>query len=93
MGFFPRTIFVSRDIPVRIFVTGASKGTLCFVMDSYGVRKQVRAQSVEEITFLPNQPVKFRFHCPVNGMEGSLVVKEFSSLAAPTFAGAPSAER
>ncbi len=79
LGFFPKTIFVSRDVPVRLFVTGASKNTLCIMMDSFQVRKQVRSQRIEEITFTPNEPGRYRFYCPVNGMEGILVVKEFSS--------------
>lgn len=78
LGFFPKTVFVTRDIPVRMFVTGASKGTLCLMMDSFQVRKQVRTQKIEEITFTPNQPGQYRFYCPVNGMEGTLIVKELA---------------
>lgn len=79
LGYFPKTVFVSRDVPVRMFVTSSSKHTLCIMMDSFQVRRQVKLQKVEEITFIPNIPGKYRFYCPVNGMEGSLVVKEFSS--------------
>jgi plastocyanin len=92
LGFFPRTVFVSRDVPVRLFVTGASKNTLCIMMDSFQVRKQVRSQKIEEITFTPATPGKFRFYCPVNGMEGTLIVKEFSS-GAPGGTSAASPER
>jgi plastocyanin len=79
LGYFPKTVFVSRDVPVRMFVTGSSKNTLCIMMDSFQVRKQIRSQKIEEITFTPSAPGKYRFYCPVNGMEGSLVVKEFSN--------------
>jgi plastocyanin len=79
LGYFPKTVFVSRDVPVRMFVTGSSKNTLCIMMDSFSVRKQVRSQKIEEITFTPNIPGKYRFYCPVNGMEGTMVVKEFAS--------------
>lgn len=79
LGFFPKTVFVSRDVPVRMFVTGSSKNTLCIMMDSFQVRRQVRTQKIEEITFTPTLPGKYRFYCPVNGMEGSLIVKEFAS--------------
>ena len=78
LGFFPRTLFVSRDVPVRLYVTGASKNTLCLMLDAFAVRKQVRAQKIEEITFLPSQPGNYRFYCPINGMEGHLVVRELS---------------
>jgi hypothetical protein len=79
LGFFPNKVFVSRDVPVRMFVTGASRSTLCIMMDSFQVRKQVHSQKIEEITFTPNQPGKYRFYCPVNGSEGNLVVKEFAT--------------
>lgn len=79
LGFFPKTVFVTRDIPVRMYVTGASKDTLCIMMDSFQVRKQVSAKKIEEISFTPSQPGTYRFYCPINGMEGSLVVKELVS--------------
>jgi plastocyanin len=79
LGFFPKTVFVSRDVPVRLFVTGSSKNTLCIMMDSFHVRKQVRSQKIEEVTFTPNVPGKYRYYCPVNGMEGTLIVKEFAT--------------
>lgn len=79
LGFFPKTIFVSRDVPVRLFVTGASKASLCIMMDSFNVRKQVRANKIEEITFVPNQPGTYRYYCPVNGSEGTMVVKELTT--------------
>ena len=79
LGYFPKTIFVSRNVPVRMYVTSASKNTLCIMMDSFQVRKQVKSDKIEEITFVPNVPGNYRFYCPVNGMEGNLVVKEFST--------------
>jgi plastocyanin len=81
LGFFPRTVFVTRDIPVRMFVTGASKKPLCIMMDSFQVRKQVRSQRIEEISFIPTTPGQYRFYCPVNGMEGTLFVKEIGTVA------------
>lgn len=79
LGFFPKTLFVTRDIPVTLFVTGASKNTLCLMMDSFGVRRQVRVKQVEEISFTPGMPGQYRFYCPVNGMEGTLVVRDLST--------------
>lgn len=78
LGFFPKTLFVNRDIPVRLYVTGASKNTLCLMMDAFTVRKQVKSQRIEEITFTPNEPGRYRFYCPINGMEGHLIVRELS---------------
>jgi hypothetical protein len=79
LGYFPKTFFVNRDIPVRLYVTGASRNTLCIMMDSFQVRKQVRSQKIEEIIFTPSVPGKFRFYCPVNGMEGTMIVRELAS--------------
>jgi plastocyanin len=78
LGYFPKTLFVTRDIPVRMFVTGSSKNSLCVMMDSFQVRKQIRSQKIEEISFTPNRPGKYRFYCPVNGMEGTLVVRDLA---------------
>jgi plastocyanin len=83
LGYFPNTIFVSRGVPVRLFVTGSSKNPLCLIMDSFEVRKQIRTQKVEEISFLPEHPGKYRFYCPMNGMEGTLVVRELSTDRTP----------
>lgn len=80
LGFFPTTVFVTRDIPVRLFVTGTSDSALCIMMDSFNVRKQVNSRSIEEITFTPNVPGVYRFYCPVNQSEGRLVVKELASV-------------
>lgn len=77
LGFFPRTVFVTRDVPVRMYVTGASKNSLCILMDSFQVRKQVKSQKIEEVSFTPTQPGRFRFYCPINGAEGYMVVREF----------------
>lgn len=79
LGFFPRVIFATRDVPVRLYVTGASKNTLCLMMDSFQVRRQVKSNRIEEISFTPGTAGKYRFYCPVNGMEGNLVVRELGS--------------
>lgn len=79
LGFFPKTFFVSRDVPVRLYVTGTAKGSLCLMMDSFNVRKQVRTSKIEEITFTPTQAGTYRFYCPVNGSEGTMVVKELTT--------------
>lgn len=79
LGFFPKTVFLTRDLPVRLFVTGSSQRVLCMIMDSFQVRRQIRSDQIEEITFTPQMPGTFRFYCPVNGAEGTLVVKESGS--------------
>lgn len=76
LGFFPKVIFATRDVPVRLYVTGASKNTLCLMMDSFQVRRQVRGGKIEEISFTAGNSGKYRFYCPINGMEGHVVVRE-----------------
>ncbi len=76
LGFFPSTVFVTEGIGVRLFLTGASARSQCFILDDFGVRRQVRNQKVEEILFTPDHPGKYVFHCPMNGARGTLVVRE-----------------
>ena len=76
LGFFPSNLFVTQGVPVRLFVTGASKKSQCFMMDSFGIRRQIQNQKVEEITFTPDQTGAFAFSCPMNGAKGTLLVKE-----------------
>jgi hypothetical protein len=76
LGFFPKSIFVTQNVPVRMFITSASKRALCIMIDEFQVRRQVRSQEVEEFTFTPTTPGQYRFYCPMNGMEGMLWVRE-----------------
>ena len=76
LGFFPSTLFVTQGIPVRLFVTGASQRSQCMIMDAFGIRRQIRNQKVEEVTFTPDQSGKFSFSCPMNGAKGTIIVKE-----------------
>lgn len=76
-GFYPKTLFVTRDIPVRLFVTGSSAKNLCIMMDEFQVRRQIRSLKVEEIQFTPTSASgPYRFYCPINGLEGTLFVKD-----------------
>lgn len=76
LGFFPSTLFVTQGIPVRLFVTGASQRSQCMILDAFGVRRQIRSNKVEEVTFTPDQIGKFAFTCPMNGARGTIIVKE-----------------
>ena len=76
LGFFPSTLFLTQGIPVRLYVTGASAKSQCFMLDQFGVRRQIRSQKIEEITFTPDQNGTFSFTCPMNGAKGTVVVKE-----------------
>ncbi len=90
-GFYPSTVFLTRGIGARIFITGASKKSQCFMADSFGIRRQVRSQRVEEVTFTPDHSGTFSFHCPMTGARGRFVVKELELQArVPASESAPS---
>ncbi len=76
LGFFPSTLFLTQGIPVKLFITGASAKSQCFMLDTFGVRRQIRNQKVEEVNFTPDQTGTFAFSCPMNGAKGTVVVKE-----------------
>jgi hypothetical protein len=75
-GFYPSTLFLTQGIGVRIYLTGASQKAQCFMLDSYGIRRQISSRKVEEVVFTPDHAGTFTFHCPMNGAKGTLVVKE-----------------
>jgi plastocyanin domain-containing protein len=75
-GFFPNRIFVTKDLPVKIFLSTPSKTTLCFMVDEWGVRKGVTPGKVEEISFVPEKLGNVRFYCPVKSIEGMITVRE-----------------
>lgn len=75
-GYLPSRVIVRRNIPVRIFLTSASARTLCFVMDEFSLRKGVGAQQVEEVRFLPTKSGQYKFYCPVQEIQGSIVVRD-----------------
>jgi hypothetical protein len=76
LGFFPRVIMAWKGLPVRLFVTSASRQPLCLMVEPFSIRKQLRAIKVEEFEFTPQEVGTIRMHCPINGMEATLVVRE-----------------
>lgn len=75
-GYYPSRIFVTPNIPVKMYMSTPSKSTLCFMIDNWGVKKGVTPGRVEEIMFTPDKPGNYRFYCPVKGIEGMLTVRE-----------------
>lgn len=75
-GYFPNRIFVTQNVPVKIYMTTPSKNTLCFMLDSWGLKKGINPGKVEEITFTPSSAGNYRFYCPVKSIEGTLTVRE-----------------
>jgi plastocyanin domain-containing protein len=75
-GYLPAKIFVRRNIPVKLFVTSASARKLCFMMDDFNLRKGISNQAVEQMSFLPTKAGQYRFYCPVQEIEGQVIVRD-----------------
>ncbi len=75
-GYFPNRIFVTQNIPVRVYLTTPSKSTLCFMIDNWSVKKGITPGKVEEVNFVPDRAGNYRFYCPVKSIEGTLTVRE-----------------
>lgn len=81
LGFFPSTLFVTQGIPVRLFITGASKTSQCFIFETKEVRRQIQNQKIEEVNFTLDEPGTYTFNCPINGAQGTVVVRELDFVA------------
>jgi hypothetical protein len=90
-GYFPSKIFVTQGVPVKIYMTTPSKTTLCFMLDTWNLKKGINPGKVEEVTFTPDQAGDYRFYCPVKSIEGKLTVRE-SVTSAPSARGLASRE-
>jgi plastocyanin domain-containing protein len=75
-GFFPQRLIVRRNIPVRIFLTSSSSKALCFIMDEFSIKKGFASQAMEEVRFLPTKAGQYKFYCPVQEIEGSIIVRD-----------------
>lgn len=75
-GFFPTKVIVRKNIPVRLTLTSASATSYCFMLDEFNVRKGVPSQEVVEVRFLPTKASTYRFYCPKQEIEGTIVVRD-----------------
>lgn len=75
-GYLPSRIIVRNKIPVYLYITSASARTLCFMMDDFSIRKGVENQQAVQVNFVPNKTGTYKFYCPVNEIQGSLVVRD-----------------
>ena len=75
-GFFPTALLVTREVPVRLFVTSVGERSLCLILAGYPVQREIRVGKVEEIEFTPKASGPIRFYCPINAAEGSFLVKD-----------------
>lgn len=75
-GYYPSRIFVTQNVPVKLYLTTSSKATLCLMVDKWGLKKGVAPGRIEEVAFVPDQPGNYRFYCPVKSIEGTITVRE-----------------
>lgn len=75
-GYLPSRLIVRNRIPVHLYITSASARTLCFVMDEFSIRKGVENQQSVEVRFLPNKTGNYKFYCPVQEIQGTVVVRD-----------------
>lgn len=75
-GYFPQRLIVRRNIPVRLFLTSASSKSLCFIMDEFSIKKGFASQAMEEVRFLPTKAGQYKFYCPVQEIEGTVIVRD-----------------
>lgn len=79
-GFFPKAVVVTRNIPVRLFITRASGSSGCFMMNAFNVKKQIKQGAVEEVEFTPKKSGVYRFFCPATQSDGALIVRDAVSM-------------
>lgn len=75
-GYFPQRLIVRRNIPVRVFLTSSSPKALCFIMDDFNIKKGFANQAMEEVRFLPTKAGQYKFYCPVQEIEGTVIVRD-----------------
>lgn len=77
-GYFPRNIIVRRNIPVNLYLTTTESRDLCFIMkgEDFSIHKGVGSKSIVKVSFEPRKTGPYRFHCPINNLSGTLIVRD-----------------
>lgn len=88
-GYFPKRVFVTEGIPVKIFLSTPGKRASCFMVNDLGVKKGINPGALDEITFVASHPGDYRFHCPIGSIEGVLTVRPVASQQASVAVGEP----
>ena len=77
-GYFPNKVIVRRNIPVNLYLTATDSQNFCFVMKNgeYNFHRGVGSKRIEKISFKPMQAGPYKFHCPIQNIEGTLIVRD-----------------
>ncbi len=77
-GYFPKNIIVRRNIPVNLYLTTTESRDLCFIMkgEDFSIHKGVGSKAIVKISFEPRRSGPYRFHCPINNLAGTMIVRD-----------------
>ena len=76
-GYHPNTIVVKKGIPLRINFELQEEGCTATVsFKDFDVKKLLKPFDVSTVEFTPDISGSFAFACPMNMIEGTIVVKE-----------------
>ena len=76
-GFHPNIIVVKRGIPLRLNFALQEEGcTATVTFKDFDVEKLLTPFEISEVEFIPDISGSFTFACPMNMIEGTIVVKE-----------------
>ena len=77
-GYFPKKIFLRKNIRVKLYIASTSENTLCISSDELGINKGIKNRSeLVEISFVPVKEGIFKFSCPISAyLKGEIIVRE-----------------
>lgn len=77
-GYFPKSLVVRKNIPVNLYLTTTESRDLCFIMkgDDFSIHKGVGSKDIVKVSFEPRRTGPYRFHCPINNLAGTLIVRD-----------------
>ena len=76
-GYHPNTLVVKKGISLRLnFDLQEENCTGTVIFEDFGVKKDLEPSRVTAVEFIPDKSGTFTFSCPMQMIEGTLVVKE-----------------
>ncbi|MEK6570153.1 MAG: cupredoxin domain-containing protein [Bacteroidota bacterium] len=76
-GYHPSTLVVKKGIPLRLnFDLQEEKCTGTVVFKDFDIKNELNPSEVTAVEFIPDKSGSFAFSCPMEMIQGTLVVKE-----------------
>jgi len=76
IAFIPSVIRLVTGIRTELSLTSTGAQPLCFISDDFNIRKQVSKGKLIQLELTPQKSGSYRFYCPINGAEGTLIVTD-----------------